>query len=386
MDENSPNNTRAPASAEETKRYARIKLAVGLADGLLSLTCLALFAFSGLAARLAGLAARLVSGDILQFLVFVAIAGASFSLLGTPLSFYSGYVLEHRFGLSTLSVAGWLRDRLKSALLSIAIGVPVALLFYSLLKTAGASWWMYFGACVFVLGIVFARLAPLVIFPLFYTFTPLGPGPVREALEGLLAREGVSISGIFVFDMSRETRKANAGFTGLGRGRRIILGDTLLREFTPDEIRVIFAHELGHLSGRHIPKNIVLSGALIFLSLGTCSAAYNAAIRAMGLSSPHDLAAIPILMFLLSVLSLALMPFTNAVSRAFERAADRHALELTGDPSSFISAMEKISVQNLAERDPHPAVEFLFHGHPSIGKRIAFARARGGIQEGFPEK
>lgn len=384
MDDDSRTGAQAAASPEDAKRYARIKLVVGLVDGVLDLACLALFAFSGIAARLAALSAGLAAGEYSRFLVFFAIAGACFGILGAPLSFYSGYVIEHRFGLSTLSVFGWLRDRLKSAILSIVIGVPVALLFYFLLKSAGSSWWMYFGAGVFVLGIVFARLAPLVIFPLFYTFTPLEPGQVREALEGLLSREGVSISGIFVFDMSRETRKANAGFTGLGKGRRIILGDTLLREFSADEIRVIFAHELGHLSGRHIPKNILISGALIFLSLGACSAAYSAAISSLGLAGPHDLAAIPILLFFLSVLSLALMPFTNAVSRAFERAADRHALEVTNDPSSFISAMEKIAVRNLADREPHPAVEFFFHGHPSIGKRIQFARA--GIQEGLPVK
>ncbi len=377
---------REDRTQEAAKRYARIKVRLGVLDLALDLASMAVLAFSGLATLLAGLVGAHFPGETLQFLAFVAVAGLGFALLDLPLDLYASYFLEHRFGLSTQTIGGWIMDRVKALMLTVAIGTPVALLFYFLLRSSGSLWWVYFGACVFGIGVILARVAPLVIFPLFYTFTPLGPGPARDAIEALLAHARVRVTGIFVFNMSRETRKANAGFTGLGRSRRIILGDTLLESFTPEEIRVIFAHELGHYTRRHILKNTFFSGGLIFFSFGICGALYDITLGHYGIGRAHDLAAIPILLFYLTLMSLATMPLVNALSRRFERAADRYALETTNDPGSFIAAMEKLALQNLADKEPDPVVEFFMHGHPSLKKRIDGARAYAADHTGFPVK
>jgi STE24 endopeptidase len=373
-------------SQETARRYARIKVRLSILDLALDLVFLAVLGFNGLASLIAGFVGAHIPGDTLQFLAFIAVSGAGFAVLSIPLDLYGGYFLEHRFRLSTQTIGGWIVDRAKSLLLAVAIGTPVALLLYVFLRLSGGLWWAYFSVCIFGIGVLLARVAPLVIFPLFYTFTPLGPGPVRDAIESLLAHTRIVVRDIFVFNMSRETRKANAGFTGLGRSRRIILGDTLLETFTPEEIRVIFAHELGHYSLRHILKNTLFSGGLIFFSFGACGALYGATLRYCGLGRVYDLPAIPILLFYLSLLSLATMPLGNALSRRFERAADRYALETTNDPESFISAMEKLASQNLADKNPGPIVEFLMYSHPSLKKRIEMADACAAPQVGLPAK
>ena len=186
--------------------------------------------------------------------------------------------------------------------------------------------------------------------------------------------QGLAFRGIYTFNMSKKTRKANAGFTGIGRTRRIILSDTLVENFSPREIAVIFAHEMGHYKKRHILKNLVLGAAIIFLSLRLCGYVYSATISAMGYGRIHDVAALPVLLLYLSLFSLAIMPMTNAISRRYEVQADTFALETTGDRESFITSMEKLAEQNLADRNPHPVEEFVFYSHPSIGRRVAFAR------------
>ena len=177
--------------------------------------------------------------------------------------------------------------------------------------------------------------------------------------------------------MSKNTRKANAGFSGFGRVKRIILSDTLIEKFTPEEIEVIFAHELGHYRGGHILKNMVLGSVIIYTSFYLCSLAYSATMRQIGFYYIADIAAFPILFFYISVFGLIMLPVTNAVSRSFEREADHYALVATTSVDAFISSMEKLGAINLSEKDPHPLVEFIFYGHPSLGKRIAAAQKCG---------
>ncbi len=186
---------------------------------------------------------------------------------------------------------------------------------------------------------------------------------------------GISITGIYSFNLSKDTKKANAGFTGIGRSKRIILSDTLIEHFTPDEIAVIFAHEMGHYKKRHIVKSIVLGTVSIFLSFFLCGELYRLTLAHLGYINVYDIAAIPILFFYLTLFSLVTMPLSNALSRRYEREADRYALDATRDRDSFISSMEKLAELNLADRDPNQVTEFMFYSHPSIKKRIALARS-----------
>ena len=353
------------------KIYNRTKLRLSIAGTVLDLTLLSLVAFTALSAMLAGITA-LSTSPYVNFLLFAGALGCFLSLAGLPLDFYSSYIIEHRYALSNQTLWLWIREHLKSLALSLAIGIPLSLAFYFFLRWADSMWWLYFCLLVFLVSVLIARLAPVLIFPIFYKFTLLEDenltGPIRELLDS----EKVSFSGIYSFNMSRDTRKANAALAGFGKTRRIILSDTLVKEFTPPEIVAVFAHELGHYKKKHILKGIISGAVILFGTFYLCSIAYDLTRVHYGYGPVYEIAALPLLLVYLSLTGIILMPLTNYLSRRHEREADRYALEMTGGGKSFASALERLAEMNLADRNPHPLTEFIFYSHPSIGKRTQF--------------
>jgi STE24 endopeptidase len=376
QDGQGPLMTGSPASrdASREKEYNKIKLRLSIAAIIVDIILVAVWAFSGISPLAADFIRGYVSNEYAVFLLFMAAAGIIYSALEFPLDFYGSYYIEHRFNLSNQTFRAWIFEKAKSAGVGACIGIPVALGFYFFLKATGHMWWLYFGLFVFLVSVLIARIAPIFIYPIFYKFRDLEPGDVRDKIAGLVGKEGISISGIFSFNLSNQKKKANAGFTGLGKSRRIIISDTLIEKFTPDEIGVVFAHEMGHYKMRHIAKGILLSTVTIFVSFFLCGELYRLTLGLLGYEHVHDVAAIPVLFFYLTVVGLVSMPLSNAVSRRFEWEADRYSLDISSDYPSFITAMNKLADMNLADREPNPVTEFIFYSHPSISKRIAYAR------------
>ncbi len=363
-----------PLKKTREKEYNTIKLRLSIADIILNIIIIGILAFSGISPLIVGTVTGYFSNDFLVFLFFITVVGIIYSILDFPFDFYGGYVIEHRFDLSNQSILAWLLEKMKGAAVGIIVGVPVAMVFYLFLRMTGWLWWLWFSVFMFFISVFLARIAPVIIFPIFYKFRELESKEIRERITGLLDGTGISISGIYSFNLSKDTKKANAGFTGIGRSKRIILSDTLIEHFTPDEIAVIFAHEMGHYKKRHIVKSIVLGTVSIFLSFYLCGELYRLTLAQLDYANVYDIAAIPILFFYLTLFSLVTMPISNALSRMYEREADRYALDATRDKDSFISSMEKLADLNLADRDPNQVTEFMFYSHPSIKKRIALAR------------
>ncbi|HLF20171.1 MAG TPA: M48 family metalloprotease, partial [Bacteroidota bacterium] len=197
---------------------------------------------------------------------------------------------------------------------------------------------------------------------------------LKTRIMRLCEKVGVSVEGILVFDMSKNTKKANAAFTGIGKSKRIILGDTLVANFTDDEIESVFAHELGHYKLRHVWMMIAVGTVSSFLGLFLTASLYAMSLAWFGFTAVDQLAALPLLAIGLGIYSLVTSPLSNMLSRAHERAADEYALRTTGNKESFINAMQKLAKLNLADTAPHPLIEFLFYSHPSIEKRIQAAQ------------
>ncbi len=355
------------------KEYNAIKLRLSIADIILNVIIIGILAFSGISPLIVGTVAAYVANDYLIFLIFITVVGVIYSILDFPFDFYGGYVVEHRFDLSNQTVPAWFLEKIKGAAVGIVVGVPVAMVFYLFLKMTGWLWWLWFSTFMFFISVFLARIAPVAIFPLFYKFKELESTEIRERIAGLLEGKGITIRGLYSFHLSKDKKKAKAGFAGIGRSKRIILSDTLIERFTPEEIAVIFAHEMGHYEKRHIVKSIILGTISIFLSFFLCGELYRLTLGHLGYAAVHDIAAIPILFFYLTLFSLVTMPLSNALSRRYEREADRYALDATRDRESFISSMDKLADLNLA--DPNPVTEFMFYSHPSIKKRIALARS-----------
>ena len=358
---------------EDAKKYNRIKNTISIIDIIITVIIMTILAFSGISKIITTEIELYAQNPYLQFLLFLFVVGIASQLIDLPMDIYSSYILEHRYDLSNQTIFKWIMERMKSLLVGLCIGVPIMLVFYYLLRIVGDDWWLYFSVFIILVAIVLARIAPIIIFPLFYKFKQLDNEEMKEGISAILEKYDINIKGIFTFNMSKDTKKANAGFTGIGKSKRIILSDTLMENFSTDEISGIFAHELGHYTKRHIVKGIFLSSVTIFLSFYVCGQLYAWTISKFGFIYTYDIAAIPILFFFLSLFGLITMPLTNFVSRRFEIEADIFAIRTTGDKDSFISGMEKLAKINLADKEPNRIIEFLFYSHPSIKKRIELA-------------
>jgi STE24 endopeptidase len=223
-----------------------------------------------------------------------------------------------------------------------------------------------------VFDVLLSNLAPVLIFPIFNKYTPLGEehADLADRLIRLAERAGTRVRGVYQFDLSKRTKAANAALTGLGNTRRIILGDTLINEFTPAEIETVLAHELGHHVHKDIPLGIAVSTVMTLVGLYLASLALDWGVSYFGFSGPGDIAALPLFALVMGAYGLVTMPLGNAFSRWRERRADEYALKMTGDGPAFASALSRLANQNLADADPEPWVEVLLYSHPALGKRI----------------
>lgn len=365
------------------RRYARIQRRLALVDLLLSAVIVGVFLFTplgfGLRDALAPTAGwRPLAGSAwapLQVAVyFLALYGISF-VLGLPLSFYSGFTLPRRYGLSVQKLGGWLLDLVKSLALSLALMVAAVEVVYALLAVAPDWWWLWVGIIMLLFTVVMANLAPIILIPIFNKLTPLPEGEVRERLLALARRMGVAVGGIYSMDMSARSTAANAFVVGLGNTRRIVIGDTLLREFTPDEIEVVMAHELGHQVHHDIAKLVAVQTLVMLGGLFIVNLVLHAVVgRVSGYHGLADAATMPLIGAALGVFGLVVMPLSNGFSRWVEHQADVYALRITGNVTAFLGAMTRLANQNLAEEQPSAWVEALLYSHPSIGHRLAFGR------------
>ena len=363
------------ANEDKATRYHRLQRRASILGTVLTAAVLALVLFTGTSAAIR----NLVSGwfgpsFVLTVIGYVVVLGIVLELVGLPLAFYRGVTLERRYDLSTQTTGRWWIDHLKAGAISLVFAAITALIVLSLIRWDPERWWISAAIVFTVILVLLAQLAPVLLMPLFYDITPLTKDALRDRLLALANKAGTHIAGVFEWRLSDRTKKANAALAGIGRTRRILLSDTLLAEHPDDEIEVILAHELAHHVYRDIWSAIVIETVLI--GLGCFAADRVLAMFAMsaGLEGKGDVAGVPLLVLAAGAVSLALMPVSNALSRAHERRADRYALKMTRNAPAFIAAMRRLAAQNLAEEEPSRLVQVLFHTHPPITARIAAAR------------
>jgi STE24 endopeptidase len=364
-----------PEKQTQARQYARIRRRLWLLDTLLSAAYLLAWLVFGWASALAAWLRSLTSNDWLLVLGFAVLFGGIAALLELPLEYYSGFVLPHRFGQSNQNLKGWVTDQLKNLLISAPLGLLAVELVYLALRLTGGWWWLWTGAGMLVFTVLLTNLAPILIMPLFNKFVPLGKEHAELAgrLMKLAERANTKVRGVFKFDMSKRTKAANAALTGLGSTRRIVLGDTLINEFSPDEIETVLAHELGHHVHRDIPALMAFGTVMTLGGLFLASLGLDWAAGQFGFSGPADIAGLPALGLILGAFGLLTQPLNNAFSRWRERMADAYALQVTGRGAALASAMTRLANQNLGEVDPEKWVVFLFYDHPPLGERIRMA-------------
>ena len=335
--------------------------------------------------RLAGFAAGCGTALLLAVLLwlrpslnvtaYVVVLVCLHELIVLPAAFYHSLVLDRRYALSTEPTSAWLRDHLKSFALTLGFALLAAPVVYTLIAWSPRYWWVPVAIAATGVTMILTKLAPVLLLPLFYKFTEIDRPALMARLVTLSKRAGVPVMGVYAWGLGAKTRRANAALTGSGATRRILLSDTLLEEYSDDEIGVILAHEMAHHVHHDIRNAILLEFGLLLAACYAASSALLAWWQPLGLQGPADPAGMPLLLLAGSTVMIAAAPLVNAFSRANERKADRFALALTGHREPFVSAMRRLSAQNLLEEEPSRVTVWLFHTHPPIEERIAKARA-----------
>lgn len=297
------------------------------------------------------------------------------ALVATPLSFYGGFVIGHRYGLSTQTLGGWLADWLKSTVLVLILTTAAASVFYATVWAFPTLWWLLFGVEAMAAVIVLTFVAPYVFLPLFFKPRPVDDPGVVLMIEDLVRQAGTTVAGVSQLDFSRRTHEANAAVIGFGRSRRVVLGDTLLVSFTPSEIKAVVAHELGHHIHRDVTKLLAVQAVVMAVGLGLVAVVGDPILRLLGAGPIGDPVSYPLLTLAVSVFGLVCLPAVNAVARSVEADADTYAIQLVGDGRPLAAAMRRLADQNLAEERPPRWAELLLYTHPPIWRRVQRAEA-----------
>jgi STE24 endopeptidase len=366
-----------PERQKLAKEYARIHRRLWLVDTSITGTYTLAWLFLGWSILLRDWLSGLTTNPWILVPAFAAVYGGIMFLINLPLSYYGGFVLPHRYDQSTQSFRDWVLDQLKGMAIALPIGLILLEGVYAFLRAFPDTWWLWTAGAVLLFQVILANLAPVLIAPIFNKYIPLGDehADLAERLMRLAERANTKVKGVYKFDMSKRTKAANAALTGIGNTRRIVLGDTLINEFAPDEIETVLAHELGHHVHKDIPLLIGFGTVITLLGLYLASIVMNWAVVYFGFTSVADPAAMPMLELILGAYGLVIMPLENAVSRWRERMADEYALQTTGNREAFSSAFTRLANQNLGEVDPERWVVVMFYSHPPLGERIAMAQS-----------
>jgi STE24 endopeptidase len=374
-----------PARQQRAREYARIRRRFSLVNIGIAVIAIALILGFGWDKWLRKSIEGLAQGSFLawqpqtnwfpmQILLYFLILIIVYQVATFPLSYYSGFVLPHRFGISVMSLKAWIRDLVVGFALSLLLEAAFVSLVYALLAFQPQWWWLWVAIIILFFSIVMANLAPVLIFPIFYKYTPLPDGELKQRLLALAEQAQTRVRGVFLMSMSTKTTSANAALMGLGNTRRIVLGDTMADRYTHDEIEVVLAHELGHHVHHDIWKLIVSQAVLMLGGLFVVNIVLHRFIDTLHFyRSLTDPATLPFFFLLTGVFGLIFMPITNGYSRFIEYQADEYALQSTRKVIAFKSAMTRLANQNLAEIEPSPLIEFFFYSHPSIKRRLAHA-------------
>ena len=313
---------------------------------------------------------------IVTGLIFFLLLSYADTLLSIPFSLYSTFKIENRFGFNTMTVKLWITDTVKSLIIStILMSLLIAVGLY-LIQKSPALWWLWVWCFFLVFGIFIMYISPYVIEPLFHKFSPIGNEELESEIKNLLNKAGIRVSRIFKVDASRRTKHTNAYFTGIGKTKRIVLYDTLIEKMNRDEILAVLAHEAGHWKKKHVLKHIITTEVIAFV--GIYIAFYvlqtDFLIDLFVIKQSSLFVKLILLGFIGSIILFPFGPLFHLISRRHENEADKYSFELTGKTEGMISALVKLSKDNLSNLHPHPLYALFHYSHPPVLERIRSIR------------
>jgi len=361
-------------SDSKAKEYSKVRIKLSIFNIILTVFLLSIVIFSRLTFLFRDWA--LDFSDNYFFVIFYYfIFFYFFSLIiDFPLDLYSSFFIEHKYGLSNQSFKAWFWEDSKKRLLAFGLGFILLEMLYGIIRLSPHRWWLWCWAFWIFFSVVLGKLAPVLIVPLFYKYDEIKDESLKDLIMKLVEGTKLRISNVYSLNLSKTTKKANAAFCGIGRTKRVVLGDTLISQFNPHEIEVVVAHEVGHYSLKHIWKHITFSICTSLIAFYLAFLALANSMGVLGFSGTEDVATFPLICLIFFLFNIAIMPFQNAYSRTMEHEADQFALNRTKRREDFVTTMKKLGEINLSDPSPHPFIEFIFYSHPSLKKRIDWAR------------
>ncbi len=356
------------------KSYSHQKYAFCIIDTVYNIALLLVFLGLGLSLFLEDFLRSFGLPNYLLIAAYLLVVSVFYYLFNLPLNFYTSFTLEHKFNLSKQKPQAWLADQLKSGILAYILSLILILSFYWILGRFN-QWWLVISIFWILFSVVLAKLTPVLIIPLFFKYKKLEDEVLRQRIFNLASKMQIKLMEVSEIDFSKKTLKANAAFTGMGKTKRVLLADTLKDKYTHDEVEVILAHEFAHYRLKHIIKLIALNS---LVTLGLFYLIFKTSIYTLGvfrLNSLGQLSSLPLVFLYFMFFGIMAQPLEAYISRRFEKDADLLALKVTGAKEAFISLMEKLAEQNLADRSPHPIIKFFFFSHPPIDERIKIAKS-----------
>ncbi len=315
----------------------------------------------------------ITNARFLIILIYFTVFYIVYSLITMPLAYFDGYVIEHKYGFSTQNFKAWLKDWVKSFFVSFILGAIVFEIIYLVTNISPTLWWLWLSIIIIIFSVILANLFPVLILPLFYKTSPIENEDLRSKIEDICKQTKINVQGIFSINLSSKSTKANAAVVGLGNTKRILIGDTLIADYTEDEILAVLAHEITHYREHHVWWLILWQSCTTIVMFYVFYLIYPYIYGLVGFGKASDIAAFPLFGAIFAVLAFVLKPLGSAISRYYERRADKGALNLTKDPESFISLMAKFCNKQLSIAYPNPFIEWYKYSHPSPGNRIKSA-------------
>ncbi len=358
---------------------------LGLWDSLLDNALLILFLFGGLIATYDGFVSSLSSSPILSAILFFLLLTWISTLLGIPFDLYGTFQIEARYGFNTTTPRIWITDFVKSqAIGAVLLAFLIAVVFL-LIQWSPGSWWLWVWGFMALFSLFMMFISPYVIEPLFNKYGPVTEEGLEEDIRTMMEKAGLKVGKVQQMDASRRSRHSNAYFTGIGRVKRIVLYDTLIKQMSHREIVAVLAHEIGHWKKGHIWKRLLwaeimaLAGSWISFKL----LMWQGLPGLLGLPADISLPAkMVVLGFVASLALFPLGPLSAWRSRCHEQEADRFAAELTGRPEDLASALVKMSAENLSNLFPHPLYAAFYYSHPPAVERVRTLREWGMHKDG----
>jgi STE24 endopeptidase len=298
------------------------------------------------------------------------------AVVSLPLSYIQTFKIEQAFGFNRMTLGLWLTDMVKASLLGAVLGLPLLWLVLYLMQSGGAWWWMIAWGVLVVYQLFVMWLAPSVIMPLFNKFQPLEDAVLKTRVMALMQRTGFQADGFFVMDGSRRSAHSNAFFTGLGKQKRVVFFDTLLKQLNADEMEAVLAHELGHAKLKHIPKSLfnsflfTLAGLAGLGWLSSQSWFYQGLGIQPHLASANDAIALLLFMMFVPLVTFVTTPWHSARSRQHEFEADAFACQYANG-ADLRQALLKLYQDNASTLTPDPLYVAFYHSHPPAAQRLA---------------